>query len=164
MGICDFRGGSSKGESNQVIFETPKAAKHNNEITFKEQELDNRFEIEEAQGRSNENYNCSKQITFNPEYIQEDIAANASEKQEENNGSEVKVNNHNPVNERIINGSSNLEPIEELDYTSLDEVEASVQAVVTNKRKWENCKVEHPLKQNLIGGMKNLLKAQIHAN
>lgn len=163
MGICDFRG-AGNGDKNQVIFETPVAAKNKQELTFKDQNNENNLqeEVNEVvENKSLENFQ-DNHITFNnsePLLIEE-----------ENNNRSHEVNNHvvEENEEKNIHKIENISNIQ-IDFVdnandSLDQIESTVQPVIVNKQKWENCKIEHPLKKELVGGFKNLLKTQINVS
>lgn len=166
MGICDFRGTSDNAESGHVVLDAPSAAKTGNQLTLKNQEDENA--VEEVKVSSNDPQG-QKHISFsNPDMNSEDIVNDIY-----NNEDEAKSQIHNEKQEitsgRVIVEENNQFQIEAKQQdqanTSLDEIETSVQPVIVNKKRWENCKVEHPLlKKNLMGGMKNLLQAQIHAS
>lgn len=166
MGICDFRGKQDNVESSQVMLDDgPSAAKHSNQFTFKGHENENAAE-DNAKLQLNES-NSHKKIFSNPDMNSEDIVNDVY------NNDDIKSlrNADNPEitsgrvisDENIIVNKETNDPLDQIN-TSVDEVVTSVQPVIVNKKKWENCKVEHPLKKNLMSGIKILLKAQVNTN
>ncbi len=176
MGNCDFRSGSQTNDKD-VTFEQEKQEKYKSKssgpILLKE-EQDNQPPKVEVEKDDNDNNQGHKEITFN-NYATNDPSQPAILNQETNeaykNG-EVDVDQVIYVESKEINRDDNFREEQENfnhDDSLVVECSPNTNVELTNKKKTENFKVEHPLKthgiDNFKYGFKNKLgKAIIEAN